>query len=100
MTSASNAWSFGVTCWEILGLCRHRPFNLLSDEEVVQNAERVCYNDALQVIGLGSETVGKHFDFSQDSVAPGIILPICKMSQLSCIKPVQCMRQGWYRHEC
>ena len=49
MTSASNAWSFGVTCWEILGLCRHRPFNLLSDDEVVQNAERVCYNDALQV---------------------------------------------------
>ena len=49
MTSGSNAWSFGVTCWEILGLCRHRPFNLLSDDEVRQNAERVCYNDALQV---------------------------------------------------
>ena len=56
MTSGSNAWSFGVTCWEILGLCRHRPFNLLSDDEVLQNAERVCYNDALQVRGCENST--------------------------------------------
>ena len=51
-----------MTCWEVLGLCRHRPFNLLSDDEVVQNAERVCYNDALQVLELdqgGSENDSK-----------------------------------------
>ncbi len=52
LTSSSNTWSFGVTCWEILGLCRQRPFDLLTDAEVVQNAEHICYSDTLQVIVL------------------------------------------------
>ena len=46
---SSNVWSFGVTSWEIFGLCKERPFSMLTDSEVVQNAERIYYNDNLQV---------------------------------------------------
>ena len=49
LTPSSNVWSFGVTAWEVLTLCRGRPFATLTDVEVVQNAEHIYYNDALQV---------------------------------------------------
>ena len=65
-------WSFGITVWELLTLCRQRPFALLTDigkdqkekgplacmslktlspslAEVLQNAEHAYYNEGLQV---------------------------------------------------
>ena len=31
LSTQSNVWSFGITFWELLTLCRHRPFALLTD---------------------------------------------------------------------
>ncbi len=38
-----------MTAWEVLSLCRLRPFALLTDVEVIQNAEHLYYNSAMQV---------------------------------------------------
>ncbi|XP_059092604.1 discoidin domain-containing receptor 2-like [Tigriopus californicus] len=48
VTPSSNVWTFAVTLWEILTLCRQRPFTQLTDVEVIQNAEKIYYNDTLQ----------------------------------------------------
>lgn len=36
-TTKSDVWAFGVTLWEILHLARRRPYDSLSDAEVVEN---------------------------------------------------------------
>lgn len=69
LSTKSNVWSFGITVWELLTLCRQRPFALLTgkknqfslvelaldslfffaDIEVLQNAEHAYYSEGLQV---------------------------------------------------
>nr|CAD7398615.1 unnamed protein product [Timema poppensis] len=49
-TCASSSWSFAVTVWEILSLAREKPFQHLTNEQVIQNAEHMYYGGELQVL--------------------------------------------------
>ncbi|KDR19267.1 Discoidin domain-containing receptor 2, partial [Zootermopsis nevadensis] len=49
-TCSSSTWSFAVTLWEILSLAREKPFQHLSNEQVIQNAEHMYYGGELQVL--------------------------------------------------
>ena len=48
-TCSSTVWSFAVTLWEIMSFAREKPFQHLTSEQVVQNAELMYYGGELQV---------------------------------------------------
>ncbi|KAK4877698.1 hypothetical protein RN001_010204 [Aquatica leii] len=47
---SSSVWSFAVTLWEILSFACEKPFNNLTNEKVIQNAEHMYYGGELQVL--------------------------------------------------
>ncbi|XP_014291847.1 discoidin domain-containing receptor 2 [Halyomorpha halys] len=49
-TCASSVWSFAVTLWEIMSRCTQRPFETLTNDEVVQNAEQMYYGGELPIL--------------------------------------------------
>ncbi|XP_043286300.1 discoidin domain-containing receptor 2-like [Venturia canescens] len=49
-TCASSVWSFAVTLWEVMCLAREKPFQHLTNEQVIQNAEVMYYGGELQVL--------------------------------------------------
>ncbi|TGZ50640.1 discoidin domain-containing receptor 2 isoform X1 [Temnothorax longispinosus] len=48
-TCSSSIWSFAVTLWEVMSLAREKPFQHLSNDQVIQNAEHMYYGAELQV---------------------------------------------------
>lgn len=49
-TCSSSIWSFAVTLWEVMSLAREKPFQHLSNDQVIENAEHMYYGAELQVL--------------------------------------------------
>uniref|UniRef100_H3CRF4 receptor protein-tyrosine kinase n=1 Tax=Tetraodon nigroviridis TaxID=99883 RepID=H3CRF4_TETNG len=48
-TTASDAWAFGVTLWEMLSVCQEQPYSSLTDEQVIDNAGEFFRDQGRQV---------------------------------------------------
>ncbi|XP_061106754.1 epithelial discoidin domain-containing receptor 1 [Conger conger] len=48
-TTASDAWAFGVTLWEMLSVCQEQPYSTLTDEQVIDNAGEFFRDHGRQV---------------------------------------------------
>ncbi|XP_041368248.1 discoidin domain-containing receptor 2-like isoform X2 [Gigantopelta aegis] len=48
-TTKSDVWSFAVTLWEVLTFNKDQPYDVLTDEQVIENAGHYYRNDNLQV---------------------------------------------------
>ncbi len=51
-------FSFGVTSWELLTLCRRRPMSDLTDVEVARAAEEVAHNRMASQVSVKLERPG------------------------------------------
>ncbi|XP_058790525.1 discoidin domain-containing receptor 2-like [Phymastichus coffea] len=49
-TNSSTVWSYAVTLWEIMSFAREKPFQHLTNEQVIHNAELMYYGGELQVL--------------------------------------------------
>lgn len=67
-TCSSSTWSFAVTLWEVMSLAREKPFQHLSNDQVIQNAEHMYYGAELQVSIIGGNT---YLRYSSSSVSIG-----------------------------
>ncbi|XP_052259022.1 discoidin domain-containing receptor 2-like isoform X2 [Dreissena polymorpha] len=48
-TTRSDVWSLGVTLWEILTFARDQPYDVMNDEQVIENAGHYYRNDNKQI---------------------------------------------------
>lgn len=65
-TCSSSTWSFAVTLWEVMSLAREKPFQHLSNDQVIQNAEHMYYGGELQVNVYLDNYLINHFSDSNN----------------------------------
>ena len=51
-STKTDVWSFAVTLWEVLTFARERPFDSLSDEQVIENCGYFYQGDAERQVVL------------------------------------------------